>query len=488
VTQLTETLDALVDPCLDERGDWADVLQRATVTPTAAIPRRRIRVVVAVAALSLVILFATPAFGLRGALLDAIGRTDVPFVESKSAPPVVQREFEELSVGAPPGMDPRVIAGETRKVGTLPVGGRPRALWVAPTALGGFCYTLEHSGGGCLRNGGPSPPPVTLTGSYRQLRDRPTEMLLLGGKVLSDRIARITVEFREGEPIDIPFIYVSAPIDAGFFSYDVPAGHREEAAAPVAVVGRDADGDVVHREPLSWPRRLPFGERPKPQALPSRPAKPPSAPLQRGTADGLSVVAGRNGVVVFDATKLRPALASLLAQGRAAWGCFKLHGASDVRSLVVEGRFASRVALELTGIQTPFDGCEVRGSYGRAWPDRRGYHSAVEIPFTPAAERHFEDRAAARELALFVRSRRVQELRKEPGDALATALRSSYGDAVVRLPLRRALPPAGMVGYWTGPGGATFVRESSTGRRFEVETDTRGRIVRENVDALTRVF
>jgi hypothetical protein len=57
----------------------------------------------------------------------------------------------------------------------------------------------------------------------------------------------------------------------------------------------------------------------------------------------------------------------------------------------------------LGGLGTPVDGCEVQEGYGHVWPDPHGYHSAVEIAFTPQARRFFADRAAARKLALFVR-------------------------------------------------------------------------------------
>jgi hypothetical protein len=199
--QLTESLAALVDPCTGAQGDWDDVLRRAGRRPGAARARRRRAVAVSLAAaLVLLIALSTPAFGLRDTVLQWIGRADVPFGESERAPLPVQRQFEELAIGAPAGMDPQAIPGQTRKVGSLSVGGRPRALWVAPTRRGGFCYTLERTYGGCMRNEAAPLPTIALTGSHRMLHDDgPHELILLGGTIHSSDVQKVAVEYPNGE-------------------------------------------------------------------------------------------------------------------------------------------------------------------------------------------------------------------------------------------------------------------------------------------------
>jgi hypothetical protein len=98
----------------------------------------------------------------------------------------------------------------------------------------------------------------------------------------------------------------------------------------------------------------------------------------------------------------------------------------------------------------------------------------VEIPLTPRGRRFFADRAAARDLALFVRSRRMQQIRKLDGAAFERALRSAY-------------PRLGRIQYTLTSRGVTFTETSSTGKRFEVVVRD-GRIVRQNLKPYAVVF
>jgi hypothetical protein len=47
------------------------------------------------------------------------------------------------------------------------------------------------------------------------------------------------------EQVQLPFVWVSPPIDAGFFAYDVPEHHEQPGHLTAAVIGRDADGNVI---------------------------------------------------------------------------------------------------------------------------------------------------------------------------------------------------------------------------------------------------
>lgn len=482
---LRNALDELVDRCEGERGNWADVVGRAGASRT----RRRRYSVLAIALLTLTLaLLVTPAFGLRNAVLGLIGRENVEFGEGEQAPKLVRRQFEDLGLGAPPGMDPRALSLQTRRVGTFKLRGKSRALWVAPTERGGFCYTLEQAAGGCLRN---EPFPAGRVAVTYQAGARPGQPVEAGpiqGWTLDRDAARIIVEFEDATSVAVPFTYVSAPIDAGFFLYDLPTEHRREPHRPSAVVVRNADGDELAREPIRYegpsPRERLTAPSP-PQQLPAQPAGPPSAPVQRATAKGVTVTAGANGSVVFDATGADPATAALNGS-RASYVCFRFREGS-ARGYGISGSYRTKAGFRYFGVGTPFDGCEIQGSYGHRWPDRLGSHSAVEFAFTPAAERYFVDRAAARDLALFVRARKVQEIRRKTGPDVAAELESVFGATIDRLSSSDARAEVGRVGYWPGRDRTLFREVSPTGRVFEVEV-VEGKIARENLGDLAMVF
>lgn len=468
--------------------DWDDVLRRAGRTR-----RRRRPAVIALIVLSMAVaLLATPAFGVREAVLGLIGREDVEFEEGAPAPEAVRVQFEDLSLGVPPRMDPGAIVSESRRAGTFRIRGKDRPLWIAPTERGGFCWFLEGSSGGCLRNESGAPLPDLLP-SHGMSIDRNGEVRAVGtlsGWLFTPEAARVTIGFEDGQTKDLPFVYVSAPIDAGHFAYTLQNHQARAGKRPNEIVVRDADGEVLARERLRWDTPLavaaPLPARSRPRTLPTRPPVPPSAPLQRGSAQGVEVVVGANEVAVFDATGATAAARRLL-RGSVTYGCFRVRGATGQRSLGHWGGFADHVALRFFNLGTPFDGCEIRGSYGHRWRDRNGSHSAVEIPFTPAAERFFEDRATARDLALFVRMRKVQQLRRLTGAELVRALGSEFGTALDVLDAPEGRPGSGRVGYWPGAERTVFRRVSPTGRVFQVEVRN-GKVVRDNLGELAKVF
>jgi hypothetical protein len=109
--------------------------------------------------------------------------------------------------------------------------------------------------------------------------------------------------------------------------------------------------------------------------------------------------------------------------------------------------------------------------------DAKG-HVLARQPVTYEAPRFLRPRSPFRmepDLALFVRSRTVQRLRKLPPSKLRSALEARYG----RSP--------GHIRYAIRSDGVTFTESSTTGRRFVVVVRN-GRIVRENVKPLAFVF
>jgi hypothetical protein len=159
----------------------------------------------------------------------------------------------------------------------------------------------------------------------------------------------------------------------------------------------------------------------------------------------------------------------------------------QTRTAGISGAWQPTIAFKALGFKPPFDGCELQGSYGHRWRDQYGTHSAVEIALTPRARRYFANRAAARDLALFVRSRKTQQIRRSLGAELIAALRREYGTAVVVLASKSETAPVGAVGVWASGSRTVFSERSSAGVRFFVELEN-GKIVKESVRGLAFVF
>lgn len=519
-TLLFERLDQLVEDCSGSSGNWDDVLRRAVIAgessalrPLRRLARRRVLVPVAAAIALLVILLATPALGL---LREWIGRKDVPFSESKEAPFRVQRDFYDLSIGAPPNMGSQTIALQTRKVAVFNVFGSRHVLYVAPTRSGGFCSSL----GGCVerkdyraqtyprRPGSINPHLLSFgIGMWRVTRPPSNGYALqIDGIVLARNADTLTAEFEDGSTESVPFVYVSKPIDAGFFVYGISGGHHKVGSRLEAVSARDSEGKLIAREILPEAIRSPLAtqarleararkllERPTPPQppLPTPKLPKPKPPLQRGLASGVSVIAGSNGAAVFDFSGASGEVRSVLEKGGTT-SCLKFTSPyheeepTGIGASFREGE-GPLVGQGQTRVPTPFDGCEMGGMYGRMWPDRFDAHEAVEIAFTKRAKRYFAERAAARDLALFVRLLRIRGIRGLEGEALATELSRRFGDAIERLPSGSRRLPAGRIGYVTvgsTGGGATFTEFSTTGRRFFITVENGG-IADENVRPLT---
>jgi len=484
---LTLALDQLVDRLDDANGNWDDVLRRAQPRASVDDPmakktrasgqhkrsQRRLIVVGIVLLVALIALLATPAFGLRAALKDLIGGEPVHFGEAEDAPKVIKYQFEDLSLSAPPGMDPRVEFGQARKVGLLTYAGRKRAVWVAPARDGGFCYFLDRGYGGCLRTSSSFLPPLTttITGGGGSPGSTPS-ITSIGGTVLSDETATVTIEFADGSSVDVPFIYVSTPIDAGFFAYDVPKEHQT-ANFPVAVVSRDQHGDEIWSEPIPPPQ--PNFDPIPPKRLPRNPlpAKAPvelTAPVRRAEANGGVVTVGHNGAAEFDLTHLDDSRVRLLKKVNLGYGCFALlmrDGKPYARGYNSSAPLRKHAGIPNRSVG-PIDGCELQAGVGHLWPDRFGSHAAVEFALTDAARRYFEDRAAARDLALFVKGKTVKQIRTLQPPQAAAALKARYGSLISPLAKLTDKPPSGMIGYAAGDDSLVFVRMSTTGKRFEV--------------------
>jgi hypothetical protein len=492
---LLEALGQLVPSTDGERGDWNAVLQaaapassQANAGPTPGRPRRLNRRQLAGAVVLLValaVVLATPAFGIRGFILGLVeGRTAVSFYKAQPAPPEIKKQFLDLAIGAPAGMNPRVLPDQARQITLVTPMDQKRIIWVAPTRGGGFC-SVGGMSGGCMSNDTEHKAgPVTVDGEL-VVRRGAVSVIQVSGHVFSPRVSTLTLEFADGESMQLPFVYISAPIHAGFYALGVPSEHQARGHWPTRVVARDDQGDTVGtatvRIPTSAPAPGPI-RRFKPQ--PPRPFPPassvrPSSPTQATTVDGITVLAGANGAVRVTAHAIPNATARLL-RGRISVSCFRVtreFGIPGVRALSISGAFSDSIGLTLTGVGRPFDGCELDSSRGHRWPDPLGSHSPVEFPLTATGRAYFPDRAAARDLALFVRSGRMQKIRKEPGAKLLHDMTAAYGRELRRSHIRYSLTP----------GGITFTEKSSTGKLFKVAV-AHGRITQSNIAPYSKVF
>jgi hypothetical protein len=250
-------LAALANPIDD--SDWLDVRRRVS---RRLIDRRRLAVAAFAAALAIGI--AAPAFGLHYTVIE--------WFRAEPAPERVQLEFSQLAIGAPEGMDPGVIPNSARKVTEVRHDGKLYTLWVAPTKEGGFCKTWSNLFGGCRQSRTPPPLPPALQGDLNPFllglsvgRDERGVAQYLTGDVLATESARIVADFADGDQVEIPVLWVSPPIDAGFFLYFLPAEHRTPGHHLTAVRAEDENGDLIARQTF---RLTPFEEIRRPVGLP----------------------------------------------------------------------------------------------------------------------------------------------------------------------------------------------------------------------------
>lgn len=229
---ILEELRCLAPPDDARIPAWEEILG-------AGAPARRWRLGLYALAAVVVVWLAAPALGVQPPFLDF-------FKSTKPAPTRVVHSFQIMNVVAPRGMGPKVIAGQTRRVTVYRLrDGKSFPLFVAPRKGGGFCFVFGY-GGGC----------ADRTSRQRDERGDVNARLIglgrygshvLAGYVYDQRIDRLRVHFADGSSAAVPLLWVSAPIDAGFFLYDLTAAQRRPAQAPNAVLALDASGTVLAR-------------------------------------------------------------------------------------------------------------------------------------------------------------------------------------------------------------------------------------------------
>lgn len=229
-------LDRLLPLPVRVEADWTDVRRRAGHTR---------RPVLLVAGLAFALAIAGPAFGLH--------RTIIHWFEADPAPERVQLDFNSLDIGAPPGMESGVLPNSARRVMEVRLSDGMHTLWVAPTASGGFCQLWSEYIGGCTRERVPPPQPLGLSPDLNSFligatfeQDRSSGATTrIAGRLLAPDAERLEIEYEDGKTAEIPFVWVSPPIDAGFFLFEIPAAHRRVGHRARAVTVTDSDGDLL---------------------------------------------------------------------------------------------------------------------------------------------------------------------------------------------------------------------------------------------------
>jgi hypothetical protein len=229
---LAERFAALPSPPDD--SDWLDVRRRAGL-------RRHSRRWLAMPLAAVV-----AAIAVGSAL--ALYRDSIDFWSAPAAPERIVVEYEEMRHRADVGLGfpAKVIPGEARRVAFFELDGEPRPLFVVPTEDGGYCSRL-HFTGTCGRI-----DPTQPTFGAGGLQSEHGGLDWIDGQFLDADIRRLELEYLDGTSVPVPFVWVTAPIEAGFFAFDVPPEHETLDRRAAFVLAFDEDGTEVARSELPF--------------------------------------------------------------------------------------------------------------------------------------------------------------------------------------------------------------------------------------------
>jgi len=219
-------------------------------SPLAKRPPRRRFLLTAAAMMALVFAVVAAAYALGHPIID--------FGKVPKGPRQVVNDFGRLTVGATPIY---VLPHQARRITSVRIDGKERVLWVAPMKQGGFCYQwsglIGYLRSGLIGSCHPAHHPGLLPSGFEWggiLGQR--GITVLGGSFTSAAAARIVIAYADGRKSEIPFVWITAPINAGFFLYRIPDAHRRQGHRSVAITLLDSSGRVIDRERI-FPGRPP---------------------------------------------------------------------------------------------------------------------------------------------------------------------------------------------------------------------------------------
>lgn len=207
----------------------------AETQPAAHGPRFRPLLVAAAVAAGLVLL-ALPAVAAFTPLID--------FSHAPRATGPVVRTFEELRHQAPPGMDPRVVAAQARRLDISLAGTDKKVIYVAPTRTGGFCFEIVGHTIGCDPN---RTIPVEIGFSAARLDGGPA---IVYGWIYDADASSATVTTAKGAQQKAQLVRITAPIDASVFV--APIDDIADAL-PITVTVTNTAGESVATKLIKAP-------------------------------------------------------------------------------------------------------------------------------------------------------------------------------------------------------------------------------------------
>jgi hypothetical protein len=332
--------------------------------------------------------------------------------------------------------------------------------------------------------------PITVDLSIGATRRNPKPRILRASGLAGEGVAVVGLVARNGE-------VVKTPVRGRAYSFGaIPTKDW------IAITAFDASGKELYRKKVELPPPVVIRATPRQPGkvqAPNPPALPRGTPLQHAVSATATADVYRSGVVAFRFTSLDSTAYRILAKsniatptcGKVAFGRHweTIAGGSYAR---MGPEVRVRMDARFGGFpRPPFDFCEISGFYGRYWDDEQGTRELVEIAFTPVGRRYLDERATARDLGYFVRTRKLERIRKavHRGERGPTAeeIARLFGSRVVALPSRGAAPPSGKLGVWTD-GKSIVAKERAVNGRLLFVTVNGVFIGYNNLRNLAHVF
>jgi hypothetical protein len=207
----------------------------AETQPVDEAPRRR-TVLIAAAVAAVVLLVALPALAAFTSVID--------FSNAPKAEDPVVRDFEDLEQQAPPGMDPQVIADETRRIDLPLTAADTITIYLAPTRTGGFCLEIVGHTLGCDPR---HTVPVEIGFSAPRLDSGPA---VIYGWLHDPGASSVDVKTARGARRRPQLVRITAPINASIFVVRIDDVAK---AFPFEVVVSDETGKPIATKVIERP-------------------------------------------------------------------------------------------------------------------------------------------------------------------------------------------------------------------------------------------
>jgi hypothetical protein len=232
------------------------------VRPSSGLVRRRWPLIAIVTAAILgAILVSAPAW--------ALVRDVLPFWNQPSAPSsakVVFSRMNRVPRGVPAGMSPQAVSGDAREIEQATLYGETKTLWVAPaTGRFDFCWIWGPNLGGTCGSSAqplgvvywtipahdPSQPAQTTNIPANSGYPENGVPESVAGSAISPTVSDVLIRFSDGSSVRPHIVWVSAPINAGFFAYDIPIDQQSSEDHGTEVDAYDQNGKLVSKQTIT---------------------------------------------------------------------------------------------------------------------------------------------------------------------------------------------------------------------------------------------